>query len=346
MKALIAAGLALSTLVVVGPLAFVAADSADSATADGVSQLAATRIPPELLAQYQAAAASCPGLSWAIIAGIGFVESDHADGRADPTTGHIDGAALRGYAPTGPDTDHGALDGDPNLDWATGLMQITPSTWVDNATLGAGRPSGASPDINNAWDDIATGAHYLCTLAARFGANSERSVAAYTCGPAGGPGCGVAYAKQVLAKAAEYTSGAAVGGTLIDGSAATVVAVALAQVGKPYMWGAAGPDAFDCSGLAVYAYKAIGVALPRVTFDQVKLGVGVSPDAIRPGDLIFGPGGDPIEDYGHEAIAIGGGQMVVATHTGANIEIESIDPAWIQSARRILATSPPTAAQP
>ena len=340
MKALIASALAFATLVVVGPLAFVAAGSAEDAAGHGVSQLAATRIPPELIAQYQAAAASCPGLSWAVIAGIGFVESDDAGGRADPATGHINGPVLRGYAPTGPDTDRGALDGDPTQDWAIGLMQMTPSTWVDNATLGAGRPPGAVPDINNAWDDIATGAHYLCTLAAQFGANSERSVAAYTCGPGGGPACGVAYASQVLAKAAEHTSGAAVGGTLIDGNAAAVVAVALAQVGKPYAWGAAGPDAFDCSGLAVYAYKAIGVAMPRVTFDQVKLGVGVSPDSIRPGDLIFGPGGDPIEDYGHEAIAVGNDQMVVATHTGANIEIEPIDPAWIQSVRRILTASP------
>jgi hypothetical protein len=334
MKALASAAVSTCVLLVVLPLAFVAAGGADASTA--VSQLAATQIPPELIAQYEAAAAACPGLSWAVIAGIGYVESGQANGRADPATGHISGPPILGYAPTGPDTDHGTLDGDPTQDWAVGLMQITPSTWRSNATLGAGRPPGATPDISNAWDDIATGGHYLCALLALFGGNTERAVAAYTCGPGGGPSCGVSYAAQVLAKAAEYTDGAAVAGTLIAGDAGTVVAVALAQVGKPYVWGAAGPDAFDCSGLAVYAYTAVGVALPHLTFDQVTMGVAVSPDSIQPGDLIFGPGGDPIEDYGHEAIAIGNGQMVEAPHTGANVDVQPINPTWIQAVRRII----------
>jgi cell wall-associated NlpC family hydrolase len=341
MKALAAVAVAVCMFVVVAPLAFVAAGGAGDTAA--VSPLAAAQIPPELIAQYQAAAATCPGMSWAVLAGVGFVESRHADGRADPANGHINGTALLGYAPTGPDTDHGVLDGDPRHDWAVGLMQITPSTWRSNAMLGVGHPAGTPPDINNAWDDIATGGHYLCALLALFGSDTTRAVAAYTCGPGGGPGCGLTYAAQVMAKAAEYTDGAAVAGTLVGGNAGTVVAVALAQVGKPYVWGAAGPDAFDCSGLAVYAYTAIGIALPHLTFDQVTMGIAVSLDSIQPGDLIFGPGGDPIEDYGHEAIAIGNGQMVVATHTGASIDVETINPAWVQSVRRIIG---PTAAGP
>ena len=342
MKALVGAAVVVCILVVLGPLAFVAAIGATGAAP--VTQLAATEISPELVAQYQAAAAACPGLSWAVIAGVGSVETNQADGRADPGSGQISGGPLLGYAPTGPDTDHGMLDGDPTHDWAVGLMQITPSTWRSNATLGADRPVGATPDIDNAWDDIATGGHYLCGLLALFDGDVERAVAAYTCGPGGGPSCGVTYAAQVLSKAAEYTDGAAVAGTLIAGDAGTVVAVALAQVGKPYVWGAAGPNAFDCSGLAVYAYKAIGVALPHLTFDQVTMGVGVSPDSIQPGDLIFGPGGDPIEEDGHEGIAIGNGQMVEAPHTGADVDVETINPLWVQAVRRII--TPSTTAPP
>ena len=344
MKALASAIVAACILALVLPVAFVAAGGADTAAA--VSQLAATQIPPELIAQYQAAADACPGLSWAAIAGIGYVETDQADGRADPATGKITGPILRGYAPTGSDTDHGTLDGDPTQDWAVGLMQITPSVWRAYATLGAGRPNGTTPDINNAWDDIATGARYLCALLTLFAGNTQRAVAAYTCGPAAAPACGMSYAAQVLAEAAAYTDGAAVSGTLVAGDPGTVVAIALAQVGKPYVWGAAGPDAFDCSGLAVYAYHAVGIALPHLTFSQVTMGVAVSLDAIQPGDLIFGPGGDPIEDYGHEGIAIGNGQMVDAPHTGATVEVDIINPGWVQAVRRIITPSVAAAALP
>ena len=73
------------------------------------------------------------------------------------------------------------------------------------------------------------------------------------------------------------------------GSAAarTAVSTALAQVGDPYSWGAAGPNAFDCSGLTQYAYAAAGISLPHSSGMQSRMGVPVSRSALQPGDLLF-----------------------------------------------------------
>ena len=60
------------------------------------------------------------------------------------------------------------------------------------------------------------------------------------------------------------------------------------QVGKPYVWGDEGPDSFDCSGLVQYIYKnALGINLPRVSYDQSKVGQAVSREDLQPGDLVF-----------------------------------------------------------
>ena len=60
------------------------------------------------------------------------------------------------------------------------------------------------------------------------------------------------------------------------------------QVGKPYVWGANGPDSFDCSGLVRYIYKnALGKDIPRVSEDQSKVGQAVSREDLQPGDLVF-----------------------------------------------------------
>jgi hypothetical protein len=74
---------------------------------------------------------------------------------------------------------------------------------------------------------------------------------------------------------------------------AAAVSFALAQLGKPYVFGAQGPDAYDCSGLVMAAWAHAGITIPRVTNDQVHTGTGVySLDAMQPGDLVFIPGAD------------------------------------------------------
>ncbi len=112
------------------------------------------------------------------------------------------------------------------------------------------------------------------------------------------------------------------------------VGVAMAQIGKPYVWGAAGPDSFDCSGLVVYAFASVGKSLPHSTYALYGMGVPVSRDQLQPGDLVF------FDGLGHVGIYIGGGQFVHAPHTGDVVKISSLDEPWYSSAfvgaRRIL----------
>jgi cell wall-associated NlpC family hydrolase len=106
------------------------------------------------------------------------------------------------------------------------------------------------------------------------------------------------------------------------------VAVALAQLGSPYEWGAEGPDTFDCSGLTSFAYQAAGVTIPRVSRAQFAAYGRVRPvarTALVPGDLVFfatNPG-DPGTIH-HVGMYIGRGLMVEAPHTGAVVRTASI----------------------
>ncbi|MFD7935928.1 NlpC/P60 family protein [Streptomyces sp. NPDC059755] len=94
---------------------------------------------------------------------------------------------------------------------------------------------------------------------------------------------------------------------------------ARAQIGKPYVWGATGPDSYDCSGLTQAVWKAAGVTLPRTTYDQVDAGTTVSLADARPGDLIFF-----YDDVSHVGVYIGNGMMIHAPKPGAYVREESV----------------------
>ncbi len=120
---------------------------------------------------------------------------------------------------------------------------------------------------------------------------------------------------------------------------AALVQVAMAQVGKPYVWGGTGPDGFDCSGLTLYAArKALGVTLPRVAAEQFMSGVAVKADALQPGDLVF-YANTYTTGISHVGIYIGGGRWVSALDETIGIKVISLDePYWKQryaGARRI-----------
>jgi cell wall-associated NlpC family hydrolase len=93
-----------------------------------------------------------------------------------------------------------------------------------------------------------------------------------------------------------------------SGAAQVAVDTALAQVGDAYVYGAGGPDAFDCSGLTQYAYSAAGVSLPHSSRSQSTMGTPVSVDQLQPGDLLF-----YYSPTSHVAMYIGNGQMVHAS---------------------------------
>jgi peptidoglycan hydrolase-like protein with peptidoglycan-binding domain len=69
--------------------------------------------------------------------------------------------------------------------------------------------------------------------------------------------------------------------------ASTVLSAMRSQIGKPYAWGGVGPSSWDCSGLTVWAFRAVGISLPRTTYGQVGMGAPVDRSAIQPGDLVF-----------------------------------------------------------
>jgi cell wall-associated NlpC family hydrolase len=119
---------------------------------------------------------------------------------------------------------------------------------------------------------------------------------------------------------------------LAPGSAAAVaVKTALAQIGDPYVWGATGPNGFDCSGLTSYAYAAAGVTLPHSSRAQANLGRAVSRAELQPGDLVYF-----YSPVSHIGLYIGNGMMVHARTFGRPVAVTSVDMSGYKGARRIV----------
>jgi cell wall-associated NlpC family hydrolase len=117
-----------------------------------------------------------------------------------------------------------------------------------------------------------------------------------------------------------------------NGAAQKAVDTALAQLGDPYTWGATGPNAFDCSGLTSFAYKAAGVDIPRVSRAQSTFGTPVSKADLKPGDLVFF-----YSPVSHVGMYIGNGQMVHAPSWGSSVKVVNLDsmPSF-SGARRVI----------
>jgi len=105
-----------------------------------------------------------------------------------------------------------------------------------------------------------------------------------------------------------------------SGGAATAVAAAKSKLGSPYVWAAAGPSTFDCSGLTMWAWAQAGVSLPHSSSMQYSSGSKVSVSSLQPGDLVFY--GSPIH---HVALYVGGGQVIHAPQTGDVVRYASVD---------------------
>ncbi|BBZ42272.1 C40 family peptidase [Mycobacterium conspicuum] len=101
------------------------------------------------------------------------------------------------------------------------------------------------------------------------------------------------------------------------GRAGVAVRAALSRLGRPYVWGATGPDQFDCSGLVQWSYAQAGLHLDRTTYQQINDGIPVPRSQVRPGDLVF-------PHAGHVQLAIGNNLVVEAPYSGATVRISRL----------------------
>jgi len=284
--------------------------SAVSAGVPVVSSTAVSSIPAGYLVLYRSAAATCPGLAWPVLAGIGAVESDH--GRS--TAAGVSSGANAAEA-------HGPMQ----FLTATfaGYDHPVPADPVPTPGAGAASPSPYRPA-----DAIYAAARYLCASGAAGGRNVAGAIFAYNHADW--------YVRDVLARAATYTTpastsppgtagppgtpGAAVS-ALPGRAAGLAVGYAQAQLGTPYLWGGGSAAGFDCSGLVQAAYHAAGLELPRTAQQQYDAGPrlpGAAP--IEAGDLVFF--GAPT-NVTHVGIVAADNQMIDAPHAGAVVRVES-----------------------
>lgn len=110
--------------------------------------------------------------------------------------------------------------------------------------------------------------------------------------------------------------------------AAKAVQAAESKVGSPYVYGASGPDSFDCSGLVQWAYKQAGVSLPRTSYDQASAGVPVSQSDLQPGDVVS------FYDGSHSGIYAGGGNVIHASTSGVPVKVAPVSSMPFDGARR------------
>lgn len=253
-------------------------------------------IPANYLALYKKAGQDY-GIPWNVLAGIGRVETEH-----------------------GTSKEPGTLSGE-NYAGAGGPMQFLQSTW--NIYGVDGNNDGSASRYDPA-DAIPAAANLL----KHDGAPQRMEAAIFAYNHSWD------YVRLVLSWAQRYAAGnfsvvQANGAVCADNNLvnkvpnaaiASAIKFALAQQGKPYVWGATGPDGWDCSSLVQAAYRAIGINIPRTTFEQWPFGARVPNGQEQPGDLVFfnsGPGSSPTNP-GHVGMVIGDGKMIVARCTACS----------------------------
>jgi cell wall-associated NlpC family hydrolase len=131
---------------------------------------------------------------------------------------------------------------------------------------------------------------------------------------------GAGIALSPLPASASTAVAASASATAVSSAAQTAVNTALAQVGDRYVYGATGPNSFDCSGLTTFSYKAAGISLPRTSKAQSGFGAPVSKANLQPGDLVFF-----YSPVSHVAMYIGNGQIVHALNASKPVQVMKLD---------------------
>jgi cell wall-associated NlpC family hydrolase len=286
-------------------------------------------IPADYLHLYQQAGQKY-GVPWVVLAGIGEVETNqgrtalpgvhsgaNAFGAAGPMQIGIGGAAGNswGGSPVHPASEQVAgVATDGNGDGVASVYEPA------DAIAGAAKYLVAHGVQNNVSGAIFAYNHLLSYVQsvlrwAGVYSGGGFSVSATASG-------GAVTAAQCLASAA--LGGGRGGAQAPNQAVASAIAFARTQIGKPYLWGGTGPDAFDCSGLMMMAYRSVGISIPRTSEEQWTWGPRVAPGHEQPGDLVFFAGSDgTAASPGHVAMVIGHGMMVEAYATGFAIRVAS-----------------------
>jgi peptidoglycan DL-endopeptidase CwlO len=289
-----------------------------SVTQPGVSTRGRSAIPSDYLMWYQRVGQQY-GIPWTVLAGIGTVESDN--GQSTLPGVHSGTNAFGAAGPMQIGT--GGAAGDQ---W--GGAPVHPASEVVSGVATDENGDGIASVYDPA-DAIAGAAKYLIA----HGVQSDVSGAVFAYNHL------TSYVQDVLSWSSTYAAGgftvAQVTGcspanqvlTAVQAPnqmVASAIAYAEEQIGKPYVFGATGPDSFDCSGLVMMAYRSAGVYIPRTSQQQWLFGPRVAPSAVEPGDLVFFAGGDGTPTSpGHVGIVIGKGQMIEAYATGFPVRIST-----------------------
>jgi len=328
--AIVLAGLLVTAVAVVpmamiggGTMLFAAGVGCPSPASSKTTQPVATTaahnsIPANYLSWFQKAGQQY-GVPWVILAGIGEVESD--DGRSNLPGVH---SGQNGFGAAGPmqigiggaaGNTWGGLPVHPASDLVTGVATDEDGDGVDN--------------VYDPADAIAGAAKYLV----QHGVQSNPSAAIFAYNHL------QSYVQDVLNWAGIYSRGGYTVSNVTTASApecltsvqtaqvpnnvvATAISYAREQLGKPYLWGGTGPDAFDCSGLVMMAYRAAGINIPRTSEEQWAWGPQIPASQVEPGDLVFFAGSDGTPTSpGHVGLVIGKNTMIEAYATGFPIRI-------------------------
>ena len=281
--------------------------------------LATATIPARYLTLYQQAGRQY-GIPWQVLAGIGETESDHGRSHAPGVHSGANRAGAAGPMQFG-------TGGQAGNTW--GGAPIHPAT-QHTGGYGIDGDHDGLVDVYDPGDAIPSAARFLQA----HGAPASLQAALFAWNHS------TQYVTLVLAWAARYTHGGAPAlaaaastvctlaatGPLPAGAAGKIIAYAQAQLGKPYQWGTTGPGAFDCSGLAMMAYRAAGITIPRTSQAQWAHGRRVPASQAQPGDLVFFAGSDGTPTApGHVGIVVNPAThtMIDAYATGYGIEYDT-----------------------
>jgi peptidoglycan DL-endopeptidase CwlO len=322
--------------VLIGTNLFFAASSACSGQQTGTAGQPAAgakakTIPADYLYWYKKVGQQY-GVPWTILAGIGTVESDN--GRTTLPGVHSGANAFGAAGPM-----QIGIGGAAGNVW--GGAPVHPAS---EAVGGVATDEDGGPDasVYDPADAIAGAAKYLLEFQVQTNPSGAifaynhlqsyvQSVLYYASAYAGG---------NFSVVSAQMPSGSEAGGcagTGVAGGAggvpainapnqvvATAIAYAEEQLGKPYLFGGTGPDAFDCSGLVMMAYRTAGVNIERTSEQQWATEERVPAAQVEPGDLVFFAGSDGTQtDPGHVGLVIGGGKMIEAYATGFPIRVST-----------------------